>query len=81
MRCSAAASGCAPILLIEAARLFGVAEEAALDAGAALECVHGYSLVHDDLPAMDDDKPPPRPADDRISPLARRPRFLPATRS
>ncbi|MGO8841217.1 MAG: polyprenyl synthetase family protein [Methyloceanibacter sp.] len=44
-----------PFLLIEAARLFGVAEEAALDAAAALECVHGYSLVHDDLPAMDDD--------------------------
>ena len=39
-----------PYLLMEAARLFGVAEEA------ALECVHGYSLVHDDLPAMDDDK-------------------------
>jgi farnesyl diphosphate synthase len=45
-----------PFLLIESARLFGVAEEAALDAGAALECVHCYSLVHDDLPAMDDDK-------------------------
>jgi farnesyl diphosphate synthase len=45
-----------PFLLIEAARLFGVAEERALDAGAALECVHCYSLVHDDLPAMDDDK-------------------------
>jgi farnesyl diphosphate synthase len=45
-----------PYLLMEAARLFGVAEAAALDAGVALECVHGYSLVHDDLPAMDDDK-------------------------
>lgn len=45
-----------PYLLVEAARLFGAAEEGALDAGAALECVHGYSLVHDDLPAMDDDK-------------------------
>ena len=45
-----------PYLLMEAARLFGVAEGAALDVGAALECVHGYSLVHDDLPAMDDDK-------------------------
>jgi farnesyl diphosphate synthase len=44
-----------PFLLIEAAALFGVAEAAALDAGAALECIHGYSLVHDDLPAMDDD--------------------------
>jgi farnesyl diphosphate synthase len=45
-----------PFLLIESARLFGVAEEAALDAAAALECVHCYSLVHDDLPCMDDDK-------------------------
>ncbi|MEZ0282784.1 polyprenyl synthetase family protein [Methyloceanibacter sp.] len=44
-----------PFLLIESARLFGVAEVDALDAGAALECVHCYSLVHDDLPAMDDD--------------------------
>lgn len=45
-----------PFLLVESARLFGVAEEDALDAGAALECVHCYSLVHDDLPSMDDDK-------------------------
>jgi len=44
-----------PFLLIESARLFGVAEASAIDAGAALECVHCYSLVHDDLPAMDDD--------------------------
>jgi farnesyl diphosphate synthase len=45
-----------PFLLIESAGLFGVTEEEALDAGAALECVHCYSLVHDDLPCMDDDK-------------------------
>jgi farnesyl diphosphate synthase len=45
-----------PFVLIETARLFGVDEAAALDAGAALECVHCYSLVHDDLPAMDDDE-------------------------
>ncbi len=44
-----------PFLLIESARLFGVAPEAALDAACALECVHCYSLIHDDLPAMDDD--------------------------
>jgi farnesyl diphosphate synthase len=44
-----------PFLLIQSARVFGVAEEEALDAAAALECVHCYSLVHDDLPAMDDD--------------------------
>ena len=44
-----------PFLLIESARLFGVEEEKALSAACALECVHCYSLVHDDLPAMDDD--------------------------
>jgi farnesyl diphosphate synthase len=44
-----------PFLLINSARLFGVPEAASLDAAAALECVHCYSLVHDDLPAMDDD--------------------------
>ncbi len=44
-----------PFLLIESARLFGVDERQALDPGCALECIHCYSLVHDDLPAMDDD--------------------------
>jgi farnesyl diphosphate synthase len=44
-----------PFLLIQSARLFGVNEDSALDAACALECVHCYSLVHDDLPAMDDD--------------------------
>jgi farnesyl diphosphate synthase len=44
-----------PFLLIESARLFGVTGPAVIAAGAALECVHAYSLVHDDLPAMDDD--------------------------
>ena len=44
-----------PYLLIECAGLFGVKTENALDAAAALECVHCYSLIHDDLPAMDDD--------------------------
>jgi farnesyl diphosphate synthase len=44
-----------PFLLVETATLFGAAREGALLAGAALECLHGYSLVHDDLPAMDDD--------------------------
>lgn len=44
-----------PFLLVESARLFGVEEDDSIDAGAALECVHCYSLVHDDLPAMDDD--------------------------
>jgi farnesyl diphosphate synthase len=44
-----------PFLLIQSARLFGVEDASALDAACALECVHCYSLVHDDLPAMDDD--------------------------
>ena len=44
-----------PFILIESARLFGRATNDALSAAAALECVHCYSLVHDDLPAMDDD--------------------------
>ncbi len=44
-----------PFLLIQSARLFGGNEASALDAACALECLHCYSLVHDDLPAMDDD--------------------------
>jgi farnesyl diphosphate synthase len=44
-----------PFLLISSARLFGVSEADALDPACALECIHCYSLVHDDLPAMDDD--------------------------
>jgi farnesyl diphosphate synthase len=44
-----------PFLVLECAGLFGVSPEAALETAAALECVHCYSLVHDDLPAMDDD--------------------------
>ncbi len=44
-----------PFLVVECAALFDVPRQRALMAGAALECVHCYSLVHDDLPAMDDD--------------------------
>lgn len=44
-----------PFLVVESAALFGVPRTRALRTGAALECVHCYSLVHDDLPAMDDD--------------------------
>lgn len=40
-------------LVVESAGLFGAT--GALDAAAAVECIHAYSLVHDDLPAMDDD--------------------------
>jgi farnesyl diphosphate synthase len=42
-----------PFLVVESALVFGVSREAALLAGAALECIHCYSLIHDDLPAMD----------------------------
>ena len=44
-----------PFLTLETAALFDVAPEAAMRAACALEMVHCYSLVHDDLPAMDDD--------------------------
>jgi farnesyl diphosphate synthase len=44
-----------PFLLIESAALYGVPEATVLPAACAFECVHCYSLVHDDLPAMDDD--------------------------
>ncbi len=44
-----------PFLVVESAALFSVPRDRALMAGAALECVHCYSLVHDDLPAMDND--------------------------
>src|SRR5690606_7273739 len=40
---------------VESAALFGADPPTVLTAGAALECIHCYSLVHDDLPAMDDD--------------------------
>ncbi|MEO0327803.1 MAG: polyprenyl synthetase family protein [Pseudomonadota bacterium] len=44
-----------PFLLIQSAALFGVDLDRSKTAAAALECIHCYSLVHDDLPAMDDD--------------------------
>ncbi|HWP26516.1 MAG TPA: farnesyl diphosphate synthase [Xanthobacteraceae bacterium] len=44
-----------PLLVLESAALFGVPRRRALTVAAAVECVHCYSLVHDDLPAMDDD--------------------------
>jgi farnesyl diphosphate synthase len=44
-----------PFLVLQSSALFGVAREKALRGGAAVEFVHCYSLVHDDLPAMDDD--------------------------
>lgn len=44
-----------PYFAMEAARLFDIEERPVLRAACALECVHAYSLVHDDLPCMDDD--------------------------
>ncbi len=44
-----------PFLVLESAKLFGLEPSAALNAAAAIELIHCYSLVHDDLPAMDDD--------------------------
>jgi len=44
-----------PFFVTESARILDAPAEGALRAGVALECVHCYSLVHDDLPAMDDD--------------------------
>jgi len=57
MRYSALAAGkrLRPFFVVESARLMGVTGLPALRTGAALECIHCYSLVHDDLPAMDDD--------------------------
>jgi farnesyl diphosphate synthase len=45
-----------PFLVIEGARVLGLADAAALDTAAAVECLHCYSLTHDDLPAMDNDE-------------------------
>lgn len=44
-----------PLLAFATARLFGVDRDCAGRAGTAIECIHVYSLIHDDLPAMDDD--------------------------
>ncbi|MBE7732759.1 polyprenyl synthetase family protein [Devosia faecipullorum] len=44
-----------PLLVRQAASIFSIPREAALPAGLAVEMVHCYSLIHDDLPSMDDD--------------------------
>ena len=44
-----------PLLVCSTAGLFGVSRDAALRAGAAIEAIHVYSLIHDDLPCMDND--------------------------
>jgi farnesyl diphosphate synthase len=45
-----------PFLVIEGAHVLGLPDAAAVDVAAAVECLHCYSLVHDDLPAMDNDE-------------------------
>jgi farnesyl diphosphate synthase len=44
-----------PLLAFATGRLFGLAEDRSIRAGAAIEAIHVYSLIHDDLPCMDDD--------------------------
>ena len=57
MRYSALAPGkrLRPYLVLASNRLIGAGEQEAWVAAAAVECVHAFSLIHDDLPAMDDD--------------------------
>jgi geranylgeranyl diphosphate synthase, type II len=57
MRYSVSAGGkrIRPVLCVEAARLFSDDLSGAIDAGCALEFIHTYSLIHDDLPALDND--------------------------
>ncbi len=65
-----------PFLLIRTAGLFGISVDAAMPAAIALECVHCYSLIHDDLPAMDDDDLRRGPSTRRST---KRPPSLPVT--
>lgn len=44
-----------PLLTVATAELFGVHRDVAVRAGCAVEAIHAYSLIHDDLPCMDDD--------------------------
>jgi len=57
MRYSIAAGGkrLRPLLVLSSAEALGVTTDAALPAAVALECLHTYSLIHDDLPCMDND--------------------------
>jgi geranylgeranyl pyrophosphate synthase len=57
MRYSIAAGGkrLRPVLLLASAEIFGSLDDAALPAAVAIECLHTYSLIHDDLPCMDND--------------------------
>ena len=44
-----------PFFALEAAKMFDLDQQSVLRAACALECIHAYSLIHDDLPSMDDD--------------------------
>lgn len=44
-----------PLLVVAACEVFNVDHDSAMRAGFAVECIHVYSLIHDDLPCMDDD--------------------------
>jgi farnesyl diphosphate synthase len=44
-----------PLLLVTTAEMYGVSRPAAVRAGCAVEAIHAYSLIHDDLPCMDND--------------------------
>jgi len=44
-----------PVLVLASAEMFGASTEEALPAAVAIECLHTYSLIHDDLPCMDND--------------------------
>ncbi|HYD85635.1 MAG TPA: polyprenyl synthetase family protein, partial [Opitutus sp.] len=44
-----------PVLVLATAARFGAADDRALPAAVAIECLHTYSLIHDDLPCMDND--------------------------
>lgn len=57
MRYSISAGGkrVRPVLCIEAARMFTENLDGAIQVGCAIECIHTYSLIHDDLPALDND--------------------------
>ena len=45
-----------PVLVLEFSRIAGVSQEAAMPFACAIEMIHTYSLIHDDLPCMDDDE-------------------------
>ena len=52
-----------PALCLAAAAACGGSEADAMPLACAVECIHTYSLIHDDLPAMDNDDYPPRQTD------------------